>query len=361
MSIKDLVKDKDNKSFILLFLIIFMSLNIAEKKPMVIEILRNKGPCLPSQISSEIKLQLLFTSALLSEMVSDKSIRYSNLKIGGSPLYYLAGQESALENFTKHLHGKEKEAMNLLKEKGVLNETDLEPVQRVCLANIRDFAVPLKFTYKDQQFTFWRFYLVSEEEASKKIESYFASMPKMPKVETDKKIEEFEKPDEIQEAIKRLKEEKSIKPLHPVGIDERQEFEAREANKEVKIEVKEEQKVLHPELLHKKIKKRTPTKKKKDFTSKVIDYVKEKEMLILKNFEDDNKVCVAETESKIGSIKFLVFGMNKKSLNEFDLSLAYSEGQQERLPVLLVTNGKLTKKAEEYQKKFGNYLIVNKI
>ncbi len=336
-----------------------MALNITEKKPMVIEILKNKGPCLPSQISSEIKLQLLFTSALLSEMVSDKSIKYSNLKIGGSPLYYLAGQESALENFTKHLHGKEKEALNLLKEKEVLNEVELEPVQRVCLANIKDFAIPLKFTHKDQQFTFWRFYLVPEDVATKKIEDYFSKLPHV-KMETEKKIEEFEKPDEIRDTIKKLAKEKAIKPLHPVGLDERNEFEAREAKTE-KVEVKEEQKVLHPGLIHKKVKRRAPTKKRKDFTSKVLDYVKEKEMLILKNFEEDNKVCIAETESKIGSIKFLVFGMNKKSLNEFDLSLAYSEGQQERLPVLLVTSGKLTKKAEEYQKKFGNYLIVNKI
>ncbi len=336
-----------------------MALNIAEKKPMVIEILKNKGPCLPSQISSEIKLQLLFTSALLSEMVSDKSIKFSSLKIGGSPLYYLSGQEPALENFTKHLHGKEKEALQFLKEKEILNEAELEPVQRVCLANIKDFAIPLKFIHKEQQFNFWRFYLIPEDIAIKKIEDYFRKLPHV-KIETEKKIKEFEKPDEIQETIKKLKEEQAIKPLHPVGKDERDKIA--EENKEVKVEVRiEEQKILHPEILKKKVRRRAPTKKKQDFTSKVIDYVKEKEMLILKNYEEDNKICVAETESKVGSIKFLVFGLNKKSLNEFDLSLAYSEGQQERLPVLLVTNGKLTKKAEEYQKKLGNFLIVNKI
>jgi hypothetical protein len=324
-----------------------MSLNISEKKPMVIEILKNKGPCLPSQISSEIKLQLLFTSALLSEMVSDKSIRFSNLKIGGSPLYYLTGQEPMLENFIKHLHSKEREVLQLLKEKQILNEEELEPVQRVCLANIKDFAISLTLNHKNKQFNFWRFYLLPEEEASKRIEEYFVNLPHV-KIETEKKIPEFEKPDEIRDTLKQLEQEKAIQPFAEV--------------KQEKIEVKaEEQKILHPELLKKKPKKRVQTKKKQDFNSKVIDYIKEKEMLILKNFEEDNKICVAELDSKIGTMKLLVFGLNKKSLNESDLSLAFSEGQHERLPVLLVTHGKLTKKAEEYQKKLGNYIIINKI
>jgi hypothetical protein len=66
-------------------------------------------------------------------------------------------------------------------------------------------------------------------------------------------------------------------------------------------------------------------------------------------------------DSKLGLMNFMIYSLQKKSLNEADLSLAYNEGQHERLPVLLVTNGKLTKKAEEYQKKLGNFLIVNKI
>jgi len=336
-----------------------MSLNITEKKPKVIEILKEKGPCLPSQISGGIGLSLLFTSALLSEMASDKTVRISYLKIGGSPLYLLPGQENMLENFTKHLHGKEKEALDLLKEKQVLSDTDLNPVQRVCLGAIKDFALQLKINSNNQQKIFWRYFTISEEEAMKKADEYLNNIPKIPsQKEPDKKLEEFEKPDEIQETIKKLKEEKAIKPLHPVGLDEREKVEQKEPKVEVRIE---EQKILHPEVLKKKTHKRATTKKKQDFHSKVIDYIHEKDMTVVKNYEDENKVCVAQLDSKLGLMNFLVYSMQKKSLNEADLSLAFSEGQQERLPVLLVTNGKLTKKAEEYQKKLGNYIIVNKI
>ena len=113
--------------------------------------------------------------------------------------------------------------------------------------------------------------------------------------------------------------------------------------------------------MKKKIKKRAPAKKKQDFIIKALDYIHKKEMNIVKNFEDENRVCVAQMDSKLGLINFLVIVANKKSLSEADLSLAFTDGQQEHLPVLLITNGKLTKKAEEYQKKLGNFLIVNKI
>jgi len=355
-----------NNFFIPSFINIFMSLNITEKKPRVIDILKEQGPSLPSQISGKISLSLLFTSALLSEMVSDKTVRISYLKVGGSPLYLLPGQENMLENFIKNLHGKEKEALALLKEKEILSDEDLEPVQRVCLNSIKDFALQLKINLNNQQKVFWRYFTVPEDEAIKKAEEHISNVPKvsLPREskEPDKKLEEFEKPDEIQETIKRLKEEKAIKPLHPIGLDEREAFEAKEKEKETKIEVKvEEQKILHPEILKKKVKKRAPTKKKKDFISKALDHIHEKEMVVVRNFEDESKVCVAQMDSKLGLMNFLVYSINKKSLTEADLSLAYTEGQNERLPVLLVTNGKLTKKAEEYQKKLGNFLIVNKI
>jgi hypothetical protein len=260
-----------------------------------------------------------------------------------------------LENFTKYLHSKEKEALSLLKEKQVLNDEDLEPVQRVCLNSIKDFALTLRVNTGSQQKLFWRYFTFPEDEAMRKAEEYFSNMPRICK-EPDKKLEEFEKPDEIQETIRKLKEEKSIKPLHPVGIEEREKFEKKEEKPVI-----EEQKVLHPEILKKKVKKRNPTKKKKDFNSKALDYIHEKEMNIVRNFEDENKVCVAQMDSKLGLMNFLVYTINKKSLTEADLSLAFTEGQGEKLPVLLVTNGKLTKKAEEYQKKLGNFLIVNKI
>jgi hypothetical protein len=45
---------------------------------------------------------------------------------------------------------------------------------------------------------------------------------------------------------------------------------------------------------------------------------------------------------------FLVFVLNKKSITEADLSIAYSEGVQKKFPVIIASKGKLTKTAKTY-------------
>jgi hypothetical protein len=86
-------------------------------KKEIISFINENGPCLPINISKRVNLSLLFTSAFLSELLSEKAIKMTNLRIGSSPLDYLEGQESKLENFSDYLKGKEKEAFLRLKEK----------------------------------------------------------------------------------------------------------------------------------------------------------------------------------------------------------------------------------------------------
>ena len=79
-------------------------------KDKVLQLIRTRGPVLPSQINKEIEQNVLFTSAILSELVDSKQLRLSHTKIGGSPVYYLPGQESRLEFLYKQLHEKEQKA-----------------------------------------------------------------------------------------------------------------------------------------------------------------------------------------------------------------------------------------------------------
>ena len=69
----------------------------------IVLVLEEKGPSLPIQISKEIGMSSLFISAFLSELTNEKRINVSHLKVGGSPLYFLNGQEEQLENFYKFL------------------------------------------------------------------------------------------------------------------------------------------------------------------------------------------------------------------------------------------------------------------
>ena len=141
----------------------------------IIEILSKRGPSLPVHISKETGLSILFASAYLSELVKEKEIKISNMKVGGSPVYFLAEQEHLLENFYQYLNEREKEAFLLLKEKKLLEDQALEPAIRVALRNLRDFAIPFRY----QEKIFWKYFLTKEspEELLKK---------QLPKTEEEK-------------------------------------------------------------------------------------------------------------------------------------------------------------------------------
>lgn len=301
--------------------------NVLEKKNKILEILKNKGPSLPSTISREIGVSLLFTSALLSEMIKDKSLKCSHLKIGGSPLYYLEGQEQSLDNFVNHLQAKEKEAFLILKEAKVIDEEFLHPAHRVALRSIKDFAVPVKISVEGREKNFWRYHLIGQEEATKKIGEIFKKLKKERK-ETRKEVKEAkekEKKDEIQ-----------------------------------KVEKKEEVEIREKEAGGKK--PRVSKKKdKEDFYARIYEHLQEQGVEIQQEIKEGAVVCIALANFSFGKAKLLVVANNKKKISEADLSLAYQQGLVRKMPVLFLTQGELTKKASSYIEMLGNYIFVKKI
>jgi len=155
-------------------------------KEKIISILRKNGPCLPVHIAKEIESSILFTSAFLSELSSEKRIRISNMKVGNSPLYYLPEQKFLLEKFSHYLKDKEKDAFAILKEKKFLKDREQEPAIRVALREIKDFAIP----FQKKEEIIWRFFSVPEEE----FESRKKEIKPVTKRE-EKKLEIFDKPE----------------------------------------------------------------------------------------------------------------------------------------------------------------------
>ena len=135
-------------------------------KENIIKFLEQKGPSLPVFIAREIKEDMIFCSAFLSELLGDKKIKSSNMKIGSSSLFYLPGQEEGLENFANYLKSKEKEAFARLKEMGILKDAEQEPAIRVALRAIKDFAIP----FEREGEIFWRYFIFKEEKKSEAIE-----------------------------------------------------------------------------------------------------------------------------------------------------------------------------------------------
>ena len=119
-------------------------IKVNQNKDRIVSFLQTNGPSLPVHIAKAASLSALFSSAFLSELYAEGKIKMSNMKVGSSSLYFIPGQEPALEKFIEYLNQKEKEAFHLLKEKKVLSDEEQVPAIRVALRAIKDFALPLK-------------------------------------------------------------------------------------------------------------------------------------------------------------------------------------------------------------------------
>jgi len=260
----------------------------------VIEIIKQKGPIIPVKLAREVNTNILFASAILSEMVSKGKVKLSFLKVGGTPLYYLPGQETRLQDFIDYLHEKEKKAFFLLKEKKILRDSQLEPVMRVALRNIKDFAKPLEIKIDEKNELFWKWYLLSDEEAISLIKNQIKETKQEPK------------------ETKEITESKSLK-------------EKQKPTKEVK---------KHEDVFLMKI---------ISFFNKNNIKIIEKKM-VRKNKEID---FIIKIKSPVGDLEYFCKAKNKKRINDADLASALIQGQAKKLPVLFLTTGDLTKKAKE--------------
>jgi hypothetical protein len=171
-------------------------------KEKIISLIQTSGPTLPVYIARDTGLSIIFASAFLSELISDKRLKISDMRVGSSPLYFIPGQEQLLENFSQYLKSKEKDAFMILKEKRFLKDRDLDPAIRVALRGIRDFAV----AFKKSEDIYWRYFTIPESEFQT------IELPKETVI-IEKKVDEIKPIEEeiipiIKEVVKRSKKVK---------------------------------------------------------------------------------------------------------------------------------------------------------
>ena len=289
----------------------------------VLSIVQINGPILPVKISKVINQNILFTSAILSELTDRKEILLSKAKIGGSPVYYIKGQEERLKMLYEHLKDVHKKVYDLLNEKKILKDSECEPWERVALREIGDFAK--QFNYNNE--VFWRWHLTSEEE-------------------TKQLLSPEQKTEELQE--------------NPINIKEIQENPINAEN------IKEEVTQLKLEEPKQKLKKqKIKVSKIKDdsrILSTINNYFNENDIKILnEKIINQNKEFNynIEVDSTIGKIIFFCKVKIKKKISDADLSLACNEAKGRQL--LFLSNGELTKKALEFIEREKEIVIFNRI
>ncbi len=109
-------------------------------------------PVQPTFVAKVLNTDSMLASAMLGEMASKGALKISNLKIGSSPLYYLPDSAHQLQQYTHALNDKDRQAYELLKQKEVLQDTTLEPLTRVSMRALKDFAIPLEVNYNNNTF-----------------------------------------------------------------------------------------------------------------------------------------------------------------------------------------------------------------
>jgi hypothetical protein len=328
-----------------------MGNRILELKERVFSYVDSKGPALPSIMAREFRSTSLFISALLSELVTEKRIKLTKAKIGGSPLYYVSKQNSDLVKLLKnHIGQKPKEALDLLKEKRVLRDRDCLPFERVALRELEDFAKPVRLVVQETEEIFWKWFLLEDDEAKNLIESMLEVIYS-PKKKEEPIIEDVV----VQEAIE-VSSQKNLSFKDELEITE----VLNNSGTQTKLLKKEAKKVI--------IQKETPKKKRKvkskvvekdlvidtDFEKVILQYLKKKKIKVLDKStvkKDREFNYIVSVPSNAGDLRYFVKARKKKTLNEGDLLLAFTEGQDKKLSTIYLSNAEITKKAKSYVEK----------
>jgi len=275
--------------------------NTIPTKERILAILRRRGPSLPVHIAREMEMSMLFASAFLSELLSEKKIKISFMRVGNSPIYFISGQEVFLKKFSHHLNRKEKEAYSLLENKKFLKDNEQEPAIRVALRSIKDFAIP----FKKQEEIYWKFFTESEDDLK-------ISEPKI-----QKPIEK-EKPKEL-------------------GLFEK--------------------------IIEKKprtTKKKTISKKTNEkFFEKVKDFLSSKSIEItdIISFNKNELILKVLVNQK----PELLIAYNKKRITETDIVKAHSKSSELNLPYMVLGLAELSKKLKTFIGAIQNLSAIGKI
>ncbi|MBD3304717.1 hypothetical protein GF343_06270 [Candidatus Woesearchaeota archaeon] len=327
-------------------------------------------PLTPTKVAKAVEKDSLIASAMLSAMVGKGLLKISSVKVGSTPLYYDPDQSEQLQNYASYLNEKDRKAYDLLKEKKVLRENALDPLSRVCVKNIKDFSRPLEVSFNGTKEIFWKWYLLPDSEAEPIIREMLAGISDQPvKDQLAAPEEQAPAPEPPPPAP-----QPAPQPPAPELSSARPAAESKpEPVKPSAPEQKPEPEHKKPKKAQKKVKKKKPETQKR-IVDKIRDMIAPKamkgsdafletlqgyfynnEINVVQTFEQKRKSefeFIVEINSSVGPLVYFCHAKDKKRVGEADLSNAFVQGQLNKLPVLFLTTGNLTKGAEKISKDF---------
>jgi len=278
----------------------------------VVEFLRINGPSHPVQIGKVLGKDTMMTSAILSEVVSSGRVKMTERKVGNYSLFFLQGQEEKVYEMLKNnLSFIEKKLIERFESRSFIPHSELTTQDKFILPGLRDLLLPLKVKYGDSEVIIWKYYNVPNEQIMPSItEMMIKAAPKEVKVSE-------EKPTERKESI----------------------FEKRAPDR-----------VLP--------KKEAPAS---GFQTRVESWLSENDIEILKtDVKRKDKEIEYTVKVKLPvEQEYFVKCKEKNRISESDISLAYTEAMQKKMPTIFLTSGKVSKKILAIvEKKFGGLVRV---
>ncbi len=116
-------------------------------------------------------------------------------------------------------------------------------------------------------------------------------------------------------------------------------------NKKLNIEIKPTYNELVKQSKNELV-KQSKEQSKENFIEKVKEIISNiGEVIEIKKIKNNEYTIIA----KVGMFKTLIKAKNKKSISESDLSNLYLEGINKKMPTILITNGKISKKLKKWK------------
>ncbi len=332
----------------------------------ILYFLKVVGPTIPSKVAKNINTEILLASAHLSDLAAQGKVKISNLKIGGSPLYYLSGQEEQLYHFAAgNLNPKDYQVLEVLRQQKILRENSLDLLSKVALRSLKDFAVPLQVTVSGNRELFWRWHLISDEEASASIKQMLMVREQTAPFQTpeDSREEQVLSQEAASHPLEQQTKLEAVPTSHDnlsaLSIEQEEPLETEPAQEKSTEELQEKiEQVLSQSRSKKARIRRATTQKKLKLEDEATDkffpsaesFLASKDILIQereivrKNAEVN---LVIKVPSAVGAVTYFCKAKKKAKCDEGDVSAAYMEAQIKKLPLLFLYTHELTKKAQE--------------
>jgi hypothetical protein len=299
-------------------------------------------PVQPTEVAKVLSTNSMLASAMLSEMSEKGLLKVSHLKVGSSPLYYHPDHPDHLLKYVQHLNEKDRKTVAMLQEKGVLRDQALDPLTRVSLRNIKDFAKPLDVSIDGHKELFWKFYVLRDEEAAQRIKQAVEQpQPAPPAVPAEAKPAEAWP---VKPRKPRARKPKVVEPQQTLAAQPVAETFSSPAP----APVPEPPTVASLPITDDPFLKQLTA----FFVANNIQIV---EQVVLKKKNEYDFLLLLP--SPVGQLSYYCKAKNKAKIGEADLSHAYVQGQLKKLPVLFLAPGALTKPAQDLLKELKGLTV----